>query len=167
MRELWPRTASEAAAWNGVVIADLGRLQPGHPALPLVQAAAVVVVLARPSVEGLYRLRHRVAELEHLFAGAAHAETPGLAVAVLAARGRRRAAVDQTRRVLGAAGLAAGVAGAVTADPGGVAAVYSSRRGRRLTRSSLLTSTAELAQALVGDWPRLAVAQPSTQGVVA
>ena len=167
MRELWPRAASEAAAWDGVVIVDLGRLQLGHPSLPLAQAATVVVVLARPSVEGLYRLRHRVVELEHLLAGPAHAATPGIAVAVLAPRSRQRAAIDQTRRVLEAAGSTAGVVGAVTADPPGVAALYSSHLGWRLTRSSLLTSAAALAQTLIDGSPGLTAALPSSQGVVA
>jgi hypothetical protein len=169
MGELWAGVASEAAVWDGVVIADLGRCLPGHPAMPLLQAANVVLVLARPTVEGLYRLRHRVIQLEHARGGQhdpTHDDAAGVAVAVLASRGQRRGAIEQTTRVLRAAGLAATVAGAVSFDPAGVAALYASRTRRRLTGSALVASAAVLAEALVGRWPGLAGARPLRQEVV-
>ena len=63
LRSLWPRVAGELAAWPGTVIADLGRLQPGNPALPVAQASTAVLLLTRADLEGLYHLRDRVAEL--------------------------------------------------------------------------------------------------------
>jgi hypothetical protein len=165
MRDLWPQVAREAAAWGGVVIADLGRLQPWHPALPLVQAATVVLVLARPDVEGLYRVRHRVTELGHLLSGGDDA--PGVAVAVLASRGQSRAAVDHATRVLAASGSSAVVVGVVAVDPSGVGALHGRERGRRLGRSPLVTSAAALADAMISRWPLLAGTEPSPHEVVA
>jgi hypothetical protein len=169
MGELWAGVAAEAAVWDGVVVADLGRCHPGHPAMPLVQAANVVLVLARPTVEGLYRLRHRVIQLERLRGGQhdpTHDDSAGVAVAVLASRGQRRDGIEQATRLLRAAGSAAVVAGAVSFDPAGVAALYAARKRRRLTRSALVASAAVLAETLVSRWPGLATARPSRQQVV-
>ena len=174
MRELWARVAAEAAAWDGVVLAELGRLHPGHPGLPLLHAAAVVVIAGSDhSVEGLYRLRHRVAELEHLRSHHPGAAVPragthdvGVAVAVIETRVRNRVAIEQATRVLRSAGSAAFVAGWLASDPSGVSTLYAGRPERRLARCALVTSARALAQALIARWPDLAAAPSSTEGVV-
>ena len=63
LRGLWPRVADELAAWSGTAIADLGRLQPGNPAMPLAQSSTAVLLLTTANLEGLYHVRDRVAEL--------------------------------------------------------------------------------------------------------
>ncbi len=57
MTRLWPVLAAEMAAWPGVVFADLGRLAPGHPGVPVARAAEVVLLVAHPTLEGLFHLR--------------------------------------------------------------------------------------------------------------
>ncbi len=45
------------------VLADLGRLNPGSPALPLARAARLLVLVCRPTLAELQHLAHRVAAL--------------------------------------------------------------------------------------------------------
>jgi len=164
MRDLWQRVAAEAAAWRGVVLTDLGRLQPGHPARSLAQAATVMLLLTRPALEGLYRMRHRVIELAQLL-GSQEERLP-IAVAVLAPPTQRRAAVDHVTRVVRAAGSSAMVAGCFAADPLGERALYGAEQ-RQLTRSPLVASASALAEALTDRWPELNGEQPQSSGVVA
>jgi hypothetical protein len=81
MARLWPQVAAESARWPGTVLADVGRMQPGNPALAVAQAATVVLVVARATVEGLHHLRHRVTEL----AAAGTADGVGCSGALLGA----------------------------------------------------------------------------------
>jgi MinD-like ATPase involved in chromosome partitioning or flagellar assembly len=45
------------------VLVDLGRLDPGSPALPLARAARLLVLVARPTLAELQHLAHRVAAM--------------------------------------------------------------------------------------------------------
>ncbi|MCU1449156.1 MAG: chromosome partitioning protein [Acidimicrobiales bacterium] len=59
---LWSRLGPVLAELPGTdVIADLGRLEPGSPALEVAAHAHVVVLVARPTIEGVAHLRARVA----------------------------------------------------------------------------------------------------------
>src|SRR5262249_39545759 len=58
-----PSVAAVAARWPGAVIADVGSLQPSNPALVIAKAAAVALLVVRPTTEGLGHLRARVEEL--------------------------------------------------------------------------------------------------------
>jgi len=48
------------------VLADLGRLDPGSPALPLARAARLLVLVCRPTLAELQHLAHRVAALREV-----------------------------------------------------------------------------------------------------
>jgi hypothetical protein len=153
MRSLWRAVAREAADWSGTVIADMGRLQPGHTALPIVQAADAVVLLARPTVDGLYHLRDRVTELAYLLGDPARPDTRVM-VGILVAPKQERNALAQVRMMLEAIGSPVQAA-AVSEDSRTVQALLSARLDRRADKMPLLTSAADLAEALFAAFPRL------------
>ena len=154
MRHLWPQVAAEAARWPGTVIADLGRLQPGHSGLPLAQAATAVLLVAWPTLEGLHHLRDRVTELGHLL-GDPSLPRPALSVVVVAEHRHRREAEQSVTGMLAAAGSPIALAGVVADDPAAARALNSGDVGRRLTASRLLATTAQVAARLLEWWPQL------------
>ncbi|MBT0774275.1 hypothetical protein KIH74_35355 [Kineosporia sp. J2-2] len=68
MWEMWPRAVEVLRAWPVPVIADLGRMQPGHGALPLARAVDVLLVLTHGDVAGLHAVRDRGPLLHNLLA---------------------------------------------------------------------------------------------------
>lgn len=152
MRTLWPRVAQAAAGWPGTAIVDLGRIGPDHPGVALAREATAVLVLAEPTLEGLYRVRDRVEHLANLMADSSR---PAVAVVVRAARRQDAAAVDQVSQVLQAAGSPVQVAGVIADDPDGAGALWEARTGRALTRSGLMRSASVLARRVVAWWPQL------------
>jgi hypothetical protein len=164
MRALWSSVAREAAGWAGTVIADLGRLQPGHAALPIVQAADAVVLLARPTVDGLYHLRDRVTELTHLLEnpGRGHLARQGtrVMVAVLVGPRQEREALAEVRMMLEAIGSPAHST-AVSVDPRMVQVLLGARLDRRAVKTPLLSSVTALAEGLVHAFPQLSRPLPA------
>jgi len=151
---MWPAVAQEVAASPDVVIADLGRMQPGHPGWPLAQAAVVVLVVARPDPEGLFHLRERAAELAHDLGGPERARNP-VAVVMLAEARRRRTVLAQSTHVFDAAGLPIPVLGWMAEDRPGVVALRGGQMTRALRSSVLLRSVGELRTSLIRWWPQL------------
>ena len=71
------RSRRSSAAWHGTAIADLGRLQPGNPAI-VGGAGRDRGAAADPGhLEGLYHLRERVKELAHTLGDPSRAAAPG------------------------------------------------------------------------------------------
>lgn len=165
---LWPQVAAAAHRWPATVVADVGRLQPGTAVLPVVRAATVVLLLARPSLEGLYHLRDRVGELAAAVADPA-AGRSRVAVVVTARSKDRRDALGQVRQLLGAAGSPVPVAGFVPYDRAAVELLRAGVPGRRLAGSDLLRSVRALAETVVSWWPQLAgsPAPPAGPGTAA
>ena len=163
MANLWPRIAAICAAWSGTVIADLGRLQPGHAALPMAKLAVGVVVVGRPSPGGLYRLRARVGELAASLGDPARPRSPLAVVMVCPPRDHDRVRADVTL-LLNAARIPVPVAGCLTWDPPGAAALHTGELTYRAGRRGLIPSARRVAEALFGLWPELAPApeQPPT-----
>jgi hypothetical protein len=166
MARLWPQVAAESARWPGTVLADLGRMQPGNPALPVAQAATVVLVVARSTVEGLHHLRHRVLELAPLV-GSADGVRSRLAVVMVCPSRGGEGAVAQARRVLESAGSPVPVAGYVAEDPAAAAALWSGTVPRTLGRSELVRSAGTLARTLLSWWPELVRSRPRSWGSAA
>lgn len=154
MRALWPQVADQAAAWPGTVIADLGRVQPGHVGLPVMKAATVVLLLARADVAGLFHLRERVRLLSPVLG---QPQGPGgrLAAVVLAPPKQRGEAVATVTHMLHADGCPVPVAGSISVDAEGVAALRSGRVDRRLTNSAFYRSVTALFHQLLTGWPQL------------
>jgi hypothetical protein len=163
MARLWPQVAAESARWPGTVLADLGRMQPGNPALPVAQAATVVLVVARATVEGLHHLRHRVTELAAAV-GTADGIRSRLAVVMVCPARRGDATVGQVRTVLDAAGSPVPVAGYVAEDPAAAAALWGGPVTKTLARSELVRSAGTLAETLLAWWPELARSRPRSWG---
>lgn len=106
------------------MIADLGALLPGNPALALAKAAPVTLVTTRSTLEGLSRLVERVDVLSDV-TGDASRTAPPVGVVVVAEPGDMSASVERASRLLSAAGSPAPVVGAVPLDAKGVAGLYS------------------------------------------
>lgn len=146
---LWPRLAEAAVGWEGVVLADLGRLYPRHAAaaalIPLSQA---VVLLTGADVAGLYRLRERVAVLASQLAPAPDAASR-LVVAVRTTRSQRHQAITQVAALLDSVGSPASLAGVVLEDARAAAAIRAGMSpGQRRGRAGLHGSARELVLAL-------------------
>lgn len=160
MSRLWPQVAQAAADWAGTAIADLGRLHPGDPALPVAQASVAVLLLARPDLEGMYRLRDRITELAGILGDPSRDRSP-VAVVVRARPGKdAKAAVSQVRQLLAAAGSPIDVLGVFADDPDGAAALRAGIVSRRLLGSELVRSGQALVETVLSCWPELV--QPST-----
>lgn len=158
MRSLWPAVADVAARWSGTVIADLGRLQAGHAAAAVAQAATVVVVLALPTLEGLYHLRDRVNELTRLLGDPARGRTP-VSVAVITSAKQQREGIGHVRAMLELMGSPVTIAGAVIDDARTAHALQNAGLDRP-KKSPLLTSAAALSGALQAAFPELTGGAP-------
>jgi cellulose biosynthesis protein BcsQ len=149
-----PAIAQAAAAWRGVVIADLGVLLPGNSALALAKAALVTLIATRTTLEGLSRLVERVEALSDV-TGDASRTAPPVGVVVVAEPGDVRAAVERTARLLAAAGSPTPVVGAIPLDPRGVADLYAQAPGKKLLKSPLVRAARELVGSMYATWPDL------------
>ena len=155
MARLWPRVAELAAGWDGTVIADLGRFQPGDPAAPIARASTVLLLLARPDLAGLYHLRDRVAELAATYGDPAAERNP-VAVVVRAPAGHAgKTAVGQVRQLLEAAGSPIPVVGMFSDDQAGIGLLRAGQLSRRLLGSELVRSGQALAETVLSWWPQL------------
>lgn len=149
-----PTIAKAAAAWRGMVIADLGALLPTNPALALAKAASVTLLVTRANLEGLSRLVERVDALGDV-TGNLNRIAPPVGVVVVSEPRDTKAAVDRASRLLAAAGSPAPVLGAFPLDLKGVAGLYSAAPTKKLWKSSLFRAGRELTDALHVMWPEL------------
>jgi hypothetical protein len=154
MRQLWPTVAAEAARWDGVVFADLGRLQPGGPATPVAKAAQALLVVTRLSVEDLYHLRERVTDLAATVGDPSLPRHP-LAVVVSTPRKDATDAVRQVARMLEAVGSPIPVLGAFHHDEPAAADLRRGAATRRVTGGLMLASAAALCGEILQRWPEL------------
>jgi hypothetical protein len=155
MSRLWPQVAQATADWSGTAIADLGRLHPGDPALPVAKASVAVLLLTRPDLEGLYRLRDRVTELASTLGDPIRDRSP-VAVVVRARPGKQaKAAMGQVRQLLEAAGSPIDVLGVLADDPEAIEELRAGVVSRRLLGSELVRSGQALVEAVLSCWPQL------------
>ena len=155
MRNLWPAVSAAAAAWHGTAIADLGRLHPHTPAFTVAHDATAVLVLARLNVGALYHLRDRVTELAQAVGDPSRDRNP-VAVVVLAPAKEAGEAVRQVARMLEAVGSPIPVAGAIAVDPQTAQRLRHGQQPRRMERTDLFRSAADVVATLCRWWPELA-----------
>jgi hypothetical protein len=161
LERLWPCVADALAATGraggGDVLADLGRLLPGSPALQVAACADLVVLVAASSTPGLVQLRER-----------AHGLAPVAArlAAVLVASDRHgHDAVRAARDVLDRDGLPVQVAGFVAVDRRAVAALHRGERSGRLGLSMLARSAGRVGSQLAAHVRAPAPAAATPTGV--
>ncbi len=154
LRALWPQLATQLAAWSGTAIVDLGRLTPASPVLPVGRASAVVLLLTPATLEGLYHVRDRVAELSGTLGDPGRAR-PSLGVVVTGELRDRRSSVEQVRQVLASIGSPAPVIGFVAHDPAGAKGLWAGELTRRFAGSELVRSVRATAEAVLAGWPEL------------
>ncbi|HYN73578.1 MAG TPA: hypothetical protein VES60_13845 [Nakamurella sp.] len=154
LRSLWPQLAGELAAWPGTVIADLGRLQPDNPVLPVARASTAVLLVTRVDLESLAHLRDRVAELTGSLGDPGRDRGPVGVVATGPAK-RRQFNSDQVRQVLASIGSPAPVVGYLAHDPAGAQGLWAGQLNRRFAGSDLLRSVRAVAGSALATWPSL------------
>ena len=132
---LWPSLTAALTASEHEVIADLGRVSSLHPGLAVAAAAHHIVVVVRPVLEELLRLRDRVRHLLGVAGG-----TP-LRLVVVVVSAEKTAQRDQraAATVLAEAGLPGVAVEWFCFNPKELAAFYAGRPVRRgyLWRSAL------------------------------
>ncbi len=163
MRSMWPGIAQQAAAWQELAPAARGRAPPAHPAGARAPPATVVLLAGRPTVEGLYRLRERSAQLASALGDTTQQRNP-VGVVVVAKPKTRKEAIGQVEHMLGSAGSPIPVAGWMADEPGAADALRSGQVTSRLSGSALLRSVRELADTMTSWWPALqSTLQPPDQ----
>jgi MinD-like ATPase involved in chromosome partitioning or flagellar assembly len=132
---LWSRLAAELARLEVDVLVDGGQLVGDSPVLELVAGADLLVLVGRPTVEGVTHLAGRIARLEQ------QGQRP--VVVLVGDRPYGPRAVEETLR---AEGLRAPVLGVLADDPRAAAALSGeSGRPSLLARSLLVRSAREIA----------------------
>lgn len=127
------------------VIADCGRLMPGSATVPVLQHADAVLMIARPTVEGLSHLRERLHSFsETLQFGTFEAVPVGVAL-VTSYRDSR--VVGDVQAILDRARLPVTVLGILAEDEKAAEAIRIGD-GRRARKSLLLRSAADVAERL-------------------
>ena len=143
----WPALATVFANARATVVADCGRIAPGTPVLPVLQAADAVLFVVRPRLEAYAHLRER---LRWLLGLQVTGRRPGVGVVVVTDP-RDTSSPAELAQLLAHEGLAASVVGRVAHDTR-AADVLAGRVDRGVARSLLVRSAREL----VGPVQRLA-----------
>lgn len=153
-----PAVAKLARDWQGTVVADVGLLHPGNPALVAARAATCTLYAVRPTLEGFAHLRDNLPELAQAVADPRTASTP-IAVVVIVASGEEKAALQQLRSLLEQLGFGHLPVVSLAWDPAGASLLWSQPTSKKFARSSLARSASSLAVTVAGLWPAL-TAQP-------
>lgn len=149
-----PAAQAAAAAWRGLLIADLGVVSTANPAMVFARHAALTVLVTRADVSGLARLPDVVETLTDLAADAGR-DRPPVAVVVRADAADCRAAQARASTVLATVGSPVSTIGAIPTDDKAVAALWSGALGRRFAKTPLHRATVALTAELTDGWPAL------------
>lgn len=155
-----PGIAQAAARWDGLMVADLGCLQANNPAIALARAAHVVLLVTRPNFEGLGHLRDRIEELTELV-GDPHRSMTSVGVVVRTSSAGGGPDIARTKRLLDSIGSPAPVVGLFADDEAGARLLWDGRAGKKLMKSRLVTSAAEIASEVRRVWPQDGIHQPA------
>jgi cellulose biosynthesis protein BcsQ len=127
------------------VIADCGRLAPGAATMPVLQSADAVLMLARPTLEGLSHLRELIRGLSEMLQLGGYGAVPVGIALITSYRDART--VGDVQTILDQAGLRTSVLGILAEDEKAATAVRTGD-GRRARQSLLTRSAAEIAERL-------------------
>jgi MinD-like ATPase involved in chromosome partitioning or flagellar assembly len=127
------------------VIADCGRLMPGSATVPVLQSADAVLMLARPTLEGLSHLRELIRGLSDILQLGSYDAVPVCVALITSYRDARSA--GNLRAILAQAGLSASVLGILAEDDKAAAAIRTGD-SRRARQSLLTRSAAEIGDRL-------------------
>jgi MinD-like ATPase involved in chromosome partitioning or flagellar assembly len=142
----WQHLARSLRAVPGRdVIADCGRLMPGSATVPVLQNADAVLLIARPTVEGLSHLRERIRGFSEVLQLGTYDAVP-VGVALITSYRDARVA-GEVQGILDRARLPAGVLGLIAEDQKAAEAIRIGD-GRRARQSLLLRSAADVADRL-------------------
>ena len=139
------------------VIADCGRLGPDGPYYELLARAAIVVLIIRPSLGEVLRLRDRAAAVA-VAAGRRGGREAGIGVLVIADRRGYRRALAEVRQAVGGANSPVGLVAGIAHEPKSAQRLRG-EWGGRLDRTLLIRTARDAAAQLAGDW--LPTAPPS------
>ena len=132
------------------VIADCGRLGPDGPYYELLAQAAIVILIIRPSLGEVLRLRDRVAAVA-LAVGRRGGCRAQIGVLVLADRRRFRRALAEVGHAVGGANSPVGLVGGIAYEPKSAQRLRG-EWGGRLDRSLLIRTARDVAAQLAGEW---------------
>lgn len=134
------------------VVADCGRLHPLSPAEELFPYAAALLLVTRPTVDGVAHLRARIEAMD---------DAPPIFVAVVTGQADNRS-MRQVQGVLDDADLPAVVLGRIAYDPFG-AGTLAGEWTDRLSRSWLMRSARDIAGKLAREIGRQAGDEPEDE----
>jgi uncharacterized protein YjbI with pentapeptide repeats len=132
------------------VIADCGRLGPDGPYYELLAQAAIVILVIRPSLGEVLRLRDRVAAVA-VAVGRRGGRRAQIGVLVLADRRRFRRALAEVGHAVGGANSPVGLVGGIAYEPKSAQRLRG-EWGGRLDRSLLIRTARDVAAQLAGEW---------------
>ena len=155
---LWGPVGDLLARLPGAdVIADCGRLGPDGPYYELLARAAIVVLIIRPSLGEVLRLRDRAAAVA-VAAGRRGGREASIGVLVIADRRGYRRALAEVRQAVGGANSPVGLVAGIAHEPKSAQRLRG-EWGGRLDRTLLIRTARDAAAQLAGDW--LPTAPPS------
>lgn len=146
------QVAGLGAAWSHIprvfqahgedVLADCGRVVPGSASLPVLQQAAAVLFVVRPTVEGTAHLRERLGSLRDALETGAGGPPVGVVV-VTSYRDTR--SVPDLQQLLESEGIGATVLGVLAHDERAADHLKGARWSRAVGKSLLFRSASEVA----------------------
>lgn len=160
-----PALAVAARDWPGTVVVDVGLLHSVNPALVMARAAACVLYVVRPTLEGFAHLRDNIGELAASVADPRRVR-PAVGVVVVAAPREERAALNGARQLLEQLSAPALLAGAIAWDPPGAEMLWTAPT-KKSGRTPLTRSAATLAVKVAEMWPELTVPAASPGAALA
>lgn len=151
---LWGKIGQVLAGIGDLdVVADCGRLDTDGPFHDLLGHASAVVLVARPNLEGVVRLRHRAAQVASALAKRGQPGTV-LDVVVVADYKQLRSATAEVASALQQGNVPARVAGGLAYEPRS-AEMLRGEWGGKLDKSMLIRTAREIAGRLVAQLPVL------------
>ncbi len=148
---LWGPVGDLLARLPGAdVIADCGRLGPDGPYYDLLARAAIVILIVRPNLGEVIRLRDRAAAVA-VATGRRGGREASIGVLVIADRRGYRRALAEVRQAVGGANSPVGLVAGIAHEPKSAQRLRG-EWGGRLDRTLLIRTARDAAAELAGDW---------------